>query len=407
MEGNEKMAIGQQIPSSSVQVSDHPLILPDLPFQVITEILARLPVKSLMRFKCVSKSWLSLTLSPHFIKRHLSFSTSKDREYLLFIDYNSGRFKHCSLASLLYEQPSDAVEIVCPQLECRDLSVLLVGCCNGMICICTNREGFVLWNPSTRKSKTLPNFSFEKTSEHKFYASCGFGYDETNDDYKVVAVTCYCAEDWEPFASEVKVYSTKADTWRRIGDFPGGYPMDGSRYCGTFAAGKVHWVLNRAFCPYVVFLDLATETYGSLDLAGDAIKSNHDSFVTDIQTVGGSLYFFCRNYVHGLVDLWVLKEYEVIESWTKVVSALSNDKRYFLSVLYQLENGKLLVVLESDVRVLNPKNNKSRRLLRSVYTRSASIYVESLVSPGSVDATTMMSGLQLRTLKASTSRTQD
>ncbi|KAI3902339.1 hypothetical protein MKW92_036451, partial [Papaver armeniacum] len=36
------------------------------------QILSYLPVKTLMKFKCVSKSWESLTLDPSFIKLHRS-----------------------------------------------------------------------------------------------------------------------------------------------------------------------------------------------------------------------------------------------------------------------------------------------------------------------------------------------
>ncbi|KAI3951233.1 hypothetical protein MKW92_050425, partial [Papaver armeniacum] len=41
---------------------------------VLCDILSRLPVKSLMRFKCVSKSWCSLIKDPYFIDLHFSRS---------------------------------------------------------------------------------------------------------------------------------------------------------------------------------------------------------------------------------------------------------------------------------------------------------------------------------------------
>ncbi|KAK7245809.1 hypothetical protein RIF29_40660 [Crotalaria pallida] len=47
--------------------------LPTLPIELIIEILARLPMKFLMQFKCVCKSWETLiSRDPKFAKKHLS-----------------------------------------------------------------------------------------------------------------------------------------------------------------------------------------------------------------------------------------------------------------------------------------------------------------------------------------------
>ncbi|KAE9599031.1 putative F-box domain-containing protein [Lupinus albus] len=45
---------------------------PFIPFEVITEILSRVPVKSLIQFKCVCKSWKTLISDSEFARKHLS-----------------------------------------------------------------------------------------------------------------------------------------------------------------------------------------------------------------------------------------------------------------------------------------------------------------------------------------------
>ena len=60
------------------KINDRPSHEPDaplpitLPDELITEVLSFLDVKSLMRFKCLSKSWNSLTSDPFFVELHLN-----------------------------------------------------------------------------------------------------------------------------------------------------------------------------------------------------------------------------------------------------------------------------------------------------------------------------------------------
>ena len=42
-----------------------------LPDDIVLNILSRLPVKSLLRFRCVCKTWVSSITTPNFISTHL------------------------------------------------------------------------------------------------------------------------------------------------------------------------------------------------------------------------------------------------------------------------------------------------------------------------------------------------
>ncbi|XP_061371685.1 F-box protein At1g15015-like isoform X2 [Gastrolobium bilobum] len=53
-----------------------------LSWDVIQEILLRLPVKSLVRFKCVCKSWLSLISDSQFAKSHYELSAAPTHKLL-------------------------------------------------------------------------------------------------------------------------------------------------------------------------------------------------------------------------------------------------------------------------------------------------------------------------------------
>ncbi|KAJ0807670.1 putative thioredoxin-dependent peroxiredoxin [Helianthus annuus] len=47
-----------------------------LPTEVLEEILSRLPIKSILRFRIVCKPWLSFIFNPSFTRLHLSRATA-------------------------------------------------------------------------------------------------------------------------------------------------------------------------------------------------------------------------------------------------------------------------------------------------------------------------------------------
>jgi len=67
-----------------------PPLLPTLPYDVILEILCRLPVKFILRFRCVCKSWNSLISDPIFVKKQLSVSTTRNLHFLNYAN-DSGK----------------------------------------------------------------------------------------------------------------------------------------------------------------------------------------------------------------------------------------------------------------------------------------------------------------------------
>lgn len=104
-----------------------------------------------------------------------------------------------------------------------------------MVCLVTftNDDLYVLlWNPSTRKSRTLPKLAMiHDDCESAVY---GFCYDEPNDDLNyllIFLVVLLTVDIMFPFIAQNRI----------LGEFP----FRGTLNCkqGVFANNAIHWVL--------------------------------------------------------------------------------------------------------------------------------------------------------------------
>ncbi|XP_047167525.1 F-box/kelch-repeat protein At3g23880-like [Vigna umbellata] len=148
--------------------------LPLLPLEVIREILLLLPVKSLLRFKCVSKSWLSLISDTQFGVSHYDLATTPTHRILMrsndfyaqsidrnapFIDHGEGTLCLLRAVHLLLPPPSP------PRIpdffhfgDFRNQPHIL-GSCRGFVLLYYQRsDDLILWNPSIGVHKQLPHF---------------------------------------------------------------------------------------------------------------------------------------------------------------------------------------------------------------------------------------------------------
>ncbi|CAI0416438.1 unnamed protein product [Linum tenue] len=187
---------------------DQPQPRPILPPELIAEIFTWLPVDSLLRFRCVCKSFKTLISSTDFVKSHLRSrkalsNTRPNRAERLFrrsmsffmrrerdIDW---RVLSCSLYSVYNDPQIDLPELGSLLDQDDDFYDWIIGSRDGLLCsVIYPNHDVVVWNPSTRVSRSLPNYEpgFEKWRS-SCYTVFGFGYDFQLDDYKVVAVLAY------------------------------------------------------------------------------------------------------------------------------------------------------------------------------------------------------------------------
>ncbi|KAG5580018.1 hypothetical protein H5410_050645 [Solanum commersonii] len=132
-------------------------------FELLKEILLKLPVKSLIRFTIVCKL--------RYVRTH------KREHYSLFQESKNRPFSLDFTSKLNYP------------FKCKKGYFKIVGSCNGIVCLYDELLGelrsLVLWNPYIHKFISIPLPSIKPQSPHMFVLGFGVDLSET-DDYKLI-----------------------------------------------------------------------------------------------------------------------------------------------------------------------------------------------------------------------------
>ncbi|XP_050383993.1 F-box/kelch-repeat protein At3g23880-like [Argentina anserina] len=359
---------------------------------LIVEILARLPAKSLLRFRCVCKAWRALISESYFIKRHLicinmNFST---RFSLLTKDQVFRSAEHKAVLKCFSHDGHLRTRMLdFPVLDSRFKipNIQIVGSCNGLICLLLHISDmldidaiqqpftFMLWNPCTRESQVLPLPPFH--SPHSNFR--GFGYDSTTDDYKVILGCC------RPGHEVVFVFTLKTGSWRKLERL--------NRYFHVLSVGSLvnealHWVLEDGFfiASKLVSFDLAEEEFHEIPFPFHTNTSNEWGIIANVGTLNNCLTMCIQTTGSQLecdFKMWVLKDYAVKNSWTEVIYIpLLEDKYMYVAYIYG--NGEVLMwaTLDGLLALYNMKE-KTFQIAKnkSAYVHGTAVYLETLVSP--------------------------
>ncbi|XP_043721164.1 F-box protein CPR1-like [Telopea speciosissima] len=368
------------------------MLTKNLPEDLIMAILSRLPVKPLLRFRCVCKPWCALITDTDFVKMHLSRSLATNTNLILILT-GDPKFLYVDLNVCKQEAAEvldAAVELNCP-FE-FPIGFLILASCNGLLCMFDDdgvasdyrKEVYdtFLWNPSTRTHKKLPftPIEFPNNSCFAHFTAYGFGYDPTTDDYKVIRVSQFYPEsglfdDSKYIVSEVKVYSLSTNSWRRVEGIPF---LSIEHRLGIFTNSAFHWVAKRK--TGVMGPNTAPNVIVSIDVKDDVYREVplphfvDNKFNMAVGVLGGQLCMLC-NFSRVHVELWVMKDYGVRDSWEKQFSieqrtVLGYFDEYIRPICYS-KKGEVLLETSPGVEkrlgmlvLYDPHNGRASNLTR-------------------------------------------
>lgn len=284
--------------------------------ELIDEILCRVPVKPLLRFRCVSKDWCSTIDSNVFIKKHLKTTIEYNTGAGLIVNDQGGR---CYVvdSGCLDGEGDDVVGV-----PIKDPLMNLIhgaeffGAAKGLGCVAKNEMNDILvFNPLTRKARKIPTAPTE--FPRSFYMGetsiCGFGYDHVNDDYKVVKIA-HCLFRFCGFM--VMVYSLKNNSWKRIQNVPSN--VNFLLKWAVFATGALYWSASKNQgngLETIVGFDLELEQFKEVPYPG--VDKKFVNVNTRIMVpVGESLCIF-DNYPNYSIDVWLMNKNGSENPWYK------------------------------------------------------------------------------------------
>ncbi|XP_050378853.1 F-box/kelch-repeat protein At3g06240-like isoform X3 [Argentina anserina] len=278
-----------------------------LPDECLTEVLVRVPVKSLMRFRCVAKTWHSLISSPAFIATHLNHARHKashgersklQDQIILFRHYSA-----CEYAD--EDDHGYRTWITSDEEECFALH--------------KDDESF----PHSPTLNLKP--------PHNMWSGQYF---------PIVGLMngIVCLVDWSRCIFWNPSLNTTMETSFRTG------------------AGAFHWVAHTppgqgSSSNVIVAFDMENEVFYEIALPSCLSSKPHLNMT--VVLLNGSLVLVPDNEVYGdsyySNSVWIMKEYGVVESWTKLFDIDIGEQGVRRVITFR-NNGELL--LNSDGKEL-------------------------------------------------------
>ncbi|XP_060667979.1 F-box/kelch-repeat protein At3g23880-like [Ziziphus jujuba] len=288
------------------------------------EILVRLPVSSLLRFKRVCKSWRSLISSPFFIQKHLQVCNSTTTNPNLIFKSKMEVGDTVFVVSHLTLQVIKARNV--PPIR-HNWWPRILGTYNGLICLyCTvDYRDAAVWNPATGEKKDLPCPLILKSH----IRAAGFGFDANNNDYKMVLIHLFIdvADNVRlPGGFQLEYYSLKANSWKLVNEIQGMDLLFDDGTLGAYTNGMISWlaytVEEEEEEDYrrdeIISFDLSNEVIIRTPLPDNIGSHAAEQSVNHVRVLNESFAVVSDNFHKFEFDIWVLREVGVVESWTKL-----------------------------------------------------------------------------------------
>ncbi|KAK9291412.1 hypothetical protein L1049_019359 [Liquidambar formosana] len=327
-------------------------ILSRLPCHLIVDILLRLPLKTLLSCRWVCKTWQNLLSDPQFAQPHLQRSPlrlllktlhkKRESRMLHFFNLQETRIKTGYL---------DARLKLAPNVDIPNFEFSLLGSCNGLLCLreSDSEDPICVRNPMLGEYITLP-----KAEMGLNCVDAGFGFSHETNQYKVIRLLRRMIPPSDDDC-EAEIYALGEGAWRSIGKTP--FSMGFGSSFNTFVNGALHWlVVWRPIPDFIHSFHFGSEQFGVVPAPAEfrSIEKEFNDYMR-LGVLGGCLSI-CDFSNSDHIDIWIMKNYGVKESWSK--DFFINNPIYerhnldYYEPIMILNSGEILVLFNENALVL-------------------------------------------------------
>ncbi|MFS8028511.1 putative F-box associated interaction domain, F-box-like domain superfamily [Helianthus anomalus] len=277
---------------------------------IFEDILSRLPVKVVCRFKCVSKQWCYELCTPKFVFIHTRRVGNSIQKKLLSFKENSIVVDDIVSGNL----EVDTSKTVTFPYDVHPSFLSIVCSFNGLILVCIkrNHNELVLWNPTTRRFKLISDDYFIRYFGR--HNNTGGMYFDEDNDLKVLHINCYLD------VVTARVYSRRHDSWRKL-NFLKGTQLASNFYSwssGIYSGKTIYFIVSNYWIPpgerNIVAFDVISESFSLLRFP-ERIEVNPCQ--VHFLTISNKLHVIVVQYAGELIADLVKYEHD---DWIKVFS---------------------------------------------------------------------------------------
>ncbi|KAL0406445.1 UNVERIFIED_CONTAM: F-box protein [Sesamum latifolium] len=364
-----------------------------LPQEVLIKILARLPPVSLIKFRCVSKSWNLLISSPFFISMQteqaiLSKPVDARTEQIIVRRYLKAQNSEVYSVHIDNEDfPDDKnIKIEYPFRDSTRFYYRIVGSYNGVLCLSDDLFGqadsTLLWNPVIKRKVTLPVPQATLDTMGPYMFVLGFGFDVENNDYKLVRMAYVQGDYGYLVPPKVEVYALSIGNWR---EFSGEVPMNcvvEYFWSDVLISGKVHWVAYRNMGMQekvenlIMVFNLSSEVFDEMQLPSALENELPINLNAAVLARSLAVIQYDERVWSKSCCIWVMKNYGDRKSWSKQYN-IEVDGGLGMVLGFRANGDVLLTARNRGLVSYNPVTGQGRDL--GIFGTKDSFYVGTYV----------------------------